>query len=339
MKQSNRNVSIQLIRILATIMIVTDHMFHYYNFPMKSLVLQIANSGVFIFLFISGLLFGQKEISNWKQWFLKRLTRVLIPFWLFVLVDFTIEEILRHDITIKQILAYAFNLQGLFGIRLTSNHLWFLTLLMICYLITPVLYKLKRVNWTTKTKSILIVVFIAVQLICSYYLDIGLVFGHTIGWCLLAIGFYSLAFFIGDKSLRRITYTNGMIITTIIAVAVGCFVLLVNKYLDGTKLYDVISWYGYVIVDFWIITIIYAIGKTQIASFFGKIINFLDKISYEFYLVHNLILLLLLHYFMKYINMKIYILLAIVLSILGAVIINYLTKPIISIMNKKILEE
>lgn len=336
MKQSNRNVSIQLIRIVATIMIVTDHMFHYYNFPMKSLVLQIANSGVFIFLFISGLLFGQKEITNWKQWFLKRGIRVLVPFWFFIFVDFIIEGILRHDITIKQVLAYAFNLQGLFGIRLTSNHLWFLTLLMICYFITPVLYKLKRVNWTTKTKSILIVVFIAAQLICSYYLDIGLVFDHTIGWCLLAIGFYSLAFFIGDKSLRKITNIKGITVTTIISVIIGCSVILANKYLDGTKLYDVISWYGYVIVDFWIITILYAMGKTQIASFCRKIINSLDKISYEFYLVHNLVLVLLLHYVLKYINIMIYILLAIVLSIIGATIINYLTKPIIKRINKTI---
>ena len=145
MERNKRNKSIQLIRIVAMFMIVTDHMLSICDFPMKSFVVQVANSGVFIFLFISGLLFGQKEITNWKQWFLKRGIRILIPFWTFVLVDFIIEGIIWHDITMKQVFAYAFNLQGLFGIRETTNPLWFLTLLMICYLITPILYKLKRI--------------------------------------------------------------------------------------------------------------------------------------------------------------------------------------------------
>lgn len=339
MEQNKRNISIQLIRVVATFMIVTDHMFHYCNFPIKSLIIQVANSGVFIFLFISGLLFGEKEITNWKQWFLKRGTRILIPFWFFIIVDFIVEEILRSDVTIKQILAYAFNLQGLFGIRPTTNHLWFLTLLMICYLITPVLYKLKRMAWTTKTKVVLIVAFITAQLLCSYCLSFGLVFGHTVGWCLLAIGFYSLAFFIGDAILKKSTNAKGVIITTIVAVVVSCFCLLANKYIDTTKTYDVISWYGYVLVDFWIITILYAIGKTQIVSSCEKIIYFLDQISYEFYLVHNFMLMLLLHYLLQYINMPVYILLAIVLSIIGAIIINHITQPAIKIVNKKVIKE
>ncbi len=339
MEQNKRNVSIQLIRIVAMFMIVADHMLCYCNFPMKSFVIQIANSGVFVFLFISGLLFGKKEITNWKQWFLKRGIRILIPFWFFVLIDFIIEGLVWNNITIKQVLAYAFNLQGLFGIRETTKPLWFLTLLMICYLITPALYKLKRISLTTITKSVLIAIFIIIQLTCSYYLNFGLENGHTVGWCLLAIGFYALAFFVGDKIISSIVNVKGIVTVTIFTVIVGCLVILANKYIDGTKIYDIISWYGYVVVDCWIITILYAIGKTKIAFACKIVINFLDKISYEFYLIHGLIIHVIINYLLKFIDIKIYILLTIVLSIIGATIIHYLTEPIIRLLNKKIKEE
>lgn len=339
MAQSKRNVSIQLIRIVAMFMIVTDHMLHYCNFPLKSFIIQITNSGVFIFLFISGFLFGQKTITNWKQWFLKRGIRVLIPFWIFILIDFIIEGIIWHDLTIKQVIVYVFNLQGIFGTRSATNPLWFLTLIMICYIITPVLSKLKSIELSKIVKIILIIVFFVIQMLCAYFFDCGMVYGHTIGWCLLAVGFYSLAFFVGDSLLKKGSNLKKLLLVTIVAIVTGGLVVVAHKYIDGTRFYEIISWYGYVVVDFWIISVVYAIGKTKVALSCKRVIDFFDGISYEFYLVHSLIINLIVYYLSKYLSMKTYILITLVLSMIGAIIIKYISKPIIKIMNKKMIEE
>ena len=57
-----RDISISLIRVAAMFMIISDHILCKLAFPMQSLVVQTANSGVFIFLFISGYLYGKKQM-------------------------------------------------------------------------------------------------------------------------------------------------------------------------------------------------------------------------------------------------------------------------------------
>lgn len=66
--QNKRNISIQFIRIIAMLMIIFDHMLNSVSFPMRTAIVQVANSGVFIFLFISGFLFGNRHINHWLSW-------------------------------------------------------------------------------------------------------------------------------------------------------------------------------------------------------------------------------------------------------------------------------
>lgn len=118
-------MSIQLIRIMAMFMIIFDHLFMGIDFPLKSLVVQISNSGTFIFLFISGFLYGKREINNWLEWYGKRILRICIPMWIFMFIDFIVEYFVWEKFEIKHVFIYMFNLQGILGVNITGASLWF----------------------------------------------------------------------------------------------------------------------------------------------------------------------------------------------------------------------
>lgn len=57
---NKRNIAIMYIRVIAMLFIFIDHAVTYMDIPLKSVIIQITNSGNLIFLFISGFLYGGK---------------------------------------------------------------------------------------------------------------------------------------------------------------------------------------------------------------------------------------------------------------------------------------
>ena len=71
--------SISIARFISVWMIIATHIFQAYG----SFLAFHFNVGVFTFLFISGFLFGRRDIENAKMFLAKRLKRLLIPYYLF----------------------------------------------------------------------------------------------------------------------------------------------------------------------------------------------------------------------------------------------------------------
>lgn len=138
---NKRNIAIMYIRVIAMLFIFIDHAVTYMDIPLKSVIIQITNSGNLIFLFISGFLYGGKMINDFKRWAIKRLIRLWIPYFIFILAYFAYSHFfLRNgDSTVASFFIYVFVLQGLLGTEGGPISLWFLTLLMICYFILPIL--------------------------------------------------------------------------------------------------------------------------------------------------------------------------------------------------------
>ncbi len=340
MAQSKRNVSIQLIRIVAMMMIITDHLLYFVNFQGKSIIVQISNSGVMIFLFISGYLYGNRQINNWKNWFVNRLIRICIPVWIFVIIDLIIEQLLYGRFQIKYILIYLFNVQGFVNGTPGGLPLWFITLILICYLITPLLYKLKKTKISRVVKVLIIALIIIIQIALAYITDIGMVYGHKLSWCIIAIGVYAIGFFVGEKIVNDKQTIRKDIVITLIAVATSVCVVIMNKKIDNTILYnDVIMWYGIIVVDLWIVTIFYRIGNISWIKHCIAIVNYLDKISFEFYIVHYLIIMAVTLPIGTKIGMIRYILLTLLLSIVGGTILHYICEPIIKILKERLIKE
>lgn len=80
-----KDVSIQMIRILSMFSIILCHWVCELNNPTIAKMSQFFNVGVYIFLFLSGWLYGKKKISDIRKWYIERVKRVLIPMWLFMI--------------------------------------------------------------------------------------------------------------------------------------------------------------------------------------------------------------------------------------------------------------
>lgn len=128
---------------LAALMIIICHMpAHHVSMPgIIARIIAQGGLGVDIFLFLSGMgmWFSLKKIENkpWLSWLKKRYVRVLLPYLLITIPVFSIKAILND---------WSF---GLFVWRLSTLSFWtegwgawFVSLIIVLYLVTPGLFNL-----------------------------------------------------------------------------------------------------------------------------------------------------------------------------------------------------
>ena len=318
-----KKISIQLIRIIAMFMIIFDHILCKISFPLQSIIVQVANSGVFIFLLISGFLYGNKRIESWKKWFVKRFIRICIPLWVFMFIDFIVEAVLWNNFDIKYVFIYAFNLQGILGTNIGGMNLWFLTLIMICYFITPMLQWIREKHPSKNIGIAAVIATVILQIILAYTTDIGMVAGHTLSWCVIAVGMYVVGYFVGNAILADDIHRIKIIVMTVLAVITSSLVLVCNRIFDGQIIYDrIVIFYGMVILDLWICVAIYKLGEYLKSGWILRIINHLDSISYEFYIVHGLIIAAVTYNVLFKFGTIPYVLSTLVLSWIAAVVLH-----------------
>lgn len=332
--QKQRNISIQLIRILAMFLIFFDHMLNFVSFPMRTAIVQMANSGVFIFLFISGFLFGNRHINNWKQWFLKRFTRICIPLWIFMSVDFFVEYVIWNVFDIKLVLIYALNLQGIFGVNIGGMNLWFLTLIMICYILTPLLQWVKQEKMGKNVGISILLIGVLVQILLAYATDIGMVANHTLSWCVLAVGMYIAGYFVGDRILSDKTDSRQIAGVTVLALISTVAVLVCHQWFDGQVIYDrIVIYYGMIMLDLWICMAVRKMEQHINRERIKCILSHLDTISYEFYIVHGLVIVTVAVRLLWNFGTVPYILSALVLSWIAAVVLHRICERIYNVLN------
>ena len=125
--------AISLLRIFAMCAIVVCHFLQGYD----SNYCYLFNIGVQIFLAISGYLYGCKTIRYWKSWFLSRVEKLYIPYILFFLVCIPFYCLFASNkIDATKMLIHVADL-GL-------GHLWFMSAIAVCYLLTPLLQYLRK---------------------------------------------------------------------------------------------------------------------------------------------------------------------------------------------------
>lgn len=163
MELKNRN-SINFLRIFAMILILLCHIVQEYDNLYIQMTAQILNIGVPIFIIISGYLYGNKEINEkYTLWLIKRAKRILIPLYVFMFYLLIVNLIQHNNIQITNWLAYMLNIQGLQLYVHGAEHLWYLTIIMVCYLITPILNKYRKYI-VSKNIAIIIPIFILFQI-------------------------------------------------------------------------------------------------------------------------------------------------------------------------------
>ena len=141
--------AISSIRFVALCMIVACHIFQGEDMALA----WWFNVGVQIYLFISGFLYGTKKITDANAWIKKRLVRILVPYYLLLAVVIAFYLIFARDLLkMNSVLSNISLLQGFTNVFIPGiEHLWFISYIILCYLITPVLQEADISNTKNST--------------------------------------------------------------------------------------------------------------------------------------------------------------------------------------------
>ena len=239
--------------------------------------------GVYLFLIISGYLYGKKDISKnstYTKWLISRGKRILIPFYVFMTILSCIYIVLGLKIEPLNWIVYIFNLQGLEIYVHGAEHLWYLTIAMVCYFITPILDK-NKYKLNKQKLIVFFIIYVAIQLIMSYFIY------EQFGRYLILIGLYIVSYLIGF-------YWNSESIDfkIFILYCIGLIFALASRIIgiimfDGSILYDIlIVGYTHSLLGLSIFFIGFYIVKQFKLNILFSFVKKFDAISYEIYLVH-----------------------------------------------------
>ena len=164
MSKGEKNYSISLIRLIATISIICCHSLEYSavilgerEWILRSIGNYCAN-GVQVFLLLSGFLYGRRSMefqsSIDRIIFIKRnFWKILRDYWLYCfMVIIPVYYFLHLEaVTVSSIVGVLVTADTIWGV----HHLWFIAYILLCYLITPFLYDIKKYLLTTKISYVL----------------------------------------------------------------------------------------------------------------------------------------------------------------------------------------
>ena len=120
---------------------------------------QLFNVGVELFLLISGFLVSLSN-GKTKQYYCKRIKRIYIPYFIFLLILATLHILYNQSIWKINWLMLVIGCQGTGVGVLGADHLWFISSLLLCYLFAPITYPV--INKVKDFKQVLIFASISV---------------------------------------------------------------------------------------------------------------------------------------------------------------------------------
>lgn len=283
-----------------------------------------------IFVFFSGYLLSFSYSSNdnisFISFMLKRIKRIYPSLIIVLLISFVYSVLTTKDIAIYNYFKW-FSGLGYFAKNndiFSATHLWFVSVIMICYIIFIPSYRL-----ITKKPALFAICVLAVILIFnySYSENASHIYSNISSDKILRFIYHYLVFIIAIiwqvKNFNVTNFNFSHVITFILS-------LLGYAYFKNSDLYSIISVILVIPIIVSLIPILYNIG----VQFENKIpiIFKLRTIPYELYLIHYLVINSLNEYFNGhligyFLTFIISILLAFVIKFLSDSVLSSITKP------------
>ena len=274
---------ISIIRVCAMLSIIIGHWLS----MQKINHFQFGAIGVEIFLFISGYLYSDKCIDNIKKWIINRCNILLFPYWVVLVGNILCRLCFGYEVTLTAIIVFFLNLQGIdrvfrkipCPILTGMGQTWFLSVLMICYIIMLLFKKKPIIEKQIRTH-------IKFYFVGTVLLQISL--------SLFSIQIIRpLCFFYGyffDRNKLNMSAKKYSILTMLlILLTVIRFITHIS--FDGSILYDYIVFgWSFVILAIWLIVTSIKI-MTFVPGIIAKITNskfwrILDLMTYPLFLTH-----------------------------------------------------
>ena len=284
-----RDAAYDYIRSIAMIAIVLCHFFQIrHNYAVFSWL----NIGVQVFLVLSAKLMCQKEMTTWTQVFAfykTRLLRILLPVWIYLLCLVPVLFLAGRGPAVSAIVLYAVGLAGFAPTGVLGlGHFWYITVLLLCYLLVPLLCRIDRISnrWSALLKAVCVILPILVFVMTPW-----VYFGCNMA---LFIAAYFLFRPMGEDPLWSRKLTLRLLPLAVLAIGV-------RLYLDGlqnpnSQVYELGSTIAKAVIGLFLFALLYllfsCLGKTSDS----RAIRMLSNTSYEVYIVHQFILLALYEY-------------------------------------------
>lgn len=282
-----KNYSISILRVVGMFSIVFCHFFSWLGFSFLS---QFLNFGVYLFLFISGFLYANKNIAEPRKWFLTRLKKILVPYYIFA-IPIALLHFLSTGFDLIKSIMYLFCLQGVnficpfipFAEIGPLGNLWFITIILLCYLLTIILKNFEKKHNVSVVGATVVLLFI--WLVPKILMCFSLPYIDTQYFVAYFIGYY-----ISKFNVKNNKWTFWLLGLFMFAVAI-VIRLTAKMYLDGiyeseylvfvslTQIAVAVSAYficTYLVNNF---TILESMAKSKIWSLF-------DVMSYPIYITH-----------------------------------------------------
>lgn len=319
-----KNSVLSSIRLIAFIMIIACHILQGLN----NFLAFWVNLGVQIFFFLSGYLYGMKELDNYTEFYKKRIFKILIPNAILIISMLIVDKAFFNvEYSLSIILANLLGFGGFYGTLNTLSHTWFVSYILICYLITPILdIILKKSNSKRKIMVIVIMLFLldffhVVNVnsawVCNY------VFGFWYTRCLeekSKTKFFLLVIFMSLITLPlKIIVTYRLIPLPNIIVNYSSYILNWTHVLLGISLF----------------LIFYKIFS-KIKPKYNKLLYFSDKYSYTIYLTHQIFILNYLSLLQFTNNLFVNIIFVLICAMLSGYLLNIVSNYVEKLLLKRI---
>lgn len=295
-----KNYEYSFVRFVSMIMIIFCHTFEWIGYTLGvSEILGIIGNflavGVQMFFILSGILYGRKkwlfEKETYTEFIFRNYKKILKDYYIYaILVIFPVYFLANSGKTDFPHMIYnAFKVLTCSGVIEGVHHLWFIPYILFCYLITPMLYEIKKqVNTVIRRIIVLIGVLVTFEII-----DIAFDSYFIATW----INCYVVGFW-GPDIIEDLTLTSkkmllGLSAILLIPVTIlWCNARYIIKPLCSGVLTSMVC--EYVInftraFDALFLVVLAVCGGSKILGRTQKFISFLecsDRYSYDVFIVH-----------------------------------------------------
>lgn len=281
--KTERNMGIDVLRIFCCFCIIVLHESGLIiNHHMEWLSFQvIVRPALFAFAAISGyFLLNNCDISNAKKFYIKRLSTLIIPLFIYCVLI----KLVGNKMDGFRFI-YGINKDFFFSI-VTGNysaHLWFVYSMISLYIVTPYLKIIvdKLSDKQLFRFLLLIFFFISINPVLKYY-------GYNIGLSIMFAGEMTFYYILGYY-LSKINFTNKYII--IITIIQIISILSIMFYLNDKLFIQTTLWTSSINMIIGVVFYFAIFGLIKkVPSAIAKIITFISARTYGIYIVHFFIL-------------------------------------------------
>ena len=261
------------VRVIAVFMILVCHYCLFSNLN-NGVGRYLAGTGNMLFFLVSALLYGIKyrmdcQIMDNRQFVFNRIVKLGASVWPYLII--LIALYLVFGIRFSWISAgLNFVFLGYLGILPGNGHLWFLTVLMACYLEIMLLQKLKADNryipWVILVVSIFLVL-------------VGERIGIPSG-AFLTLGLFGFVFLRSEWFLQKTRSMKFWMAIIIVAFNSACFFIEYNGLFEKSRSLH------FLLTGLCGITLLSLLLR-YIPDKSNKVVSFLCGISFEIYIVHH----------------------------------------------------